>query len=204
MLYTLFLILLIILLSFLVVFSRNTIVSMLCLIWCFILTGICFLLLGAEFLSFVLIIVYGSAISILFLFIIMLLNLRLVDIYYYNSYYIPLCIIITLFLIIISNLFIYNGNINSFLFYNNLILDNNHSFLWLNFYNIFKFNSNLFNFGIVLYNNYYSFVIISSIILLIAMLGSILLVLNDKNIPVKLDYSDTKKKCLIKNYSIKK
>ena len=84
--------LLLICLSFCVVFSKNTIISMLCLILTFIFTGISFLLLGSEFIAFILIIVYASAISILFLFVIMLLNLRLIDVYSINFYYIPLCI----------------------------------------------------------------------------------------------------------------
>ena len=65
-------------LSFVVVFSKDTIKSMLCLILSFILTAIIFLLLGSEFISLILVIVYAGAISILFIFVIMLLNLRLV------------------------------------------------------------------------------------------------------------------------------
>lgn len=201
MLYLFILNLLIILLSLFVIFSKNTIVSMLSLIWCFILTGLCFLLLGAEFLTFVLIIVYGSAISILFLFVIMLLNLRLIEIYHLNFYYIPYCIFVTIPLVMITIFLI--SDVNYWFSYNNLIMDNNNSFVWLNYYNLVKFNSNLYNFGIVLYNNYYIFVILSGIILLIAMLGSILLVLNDKVNPKNIVLKDTKKKFLIKNYSIK-
>lgn len=117
----------IIILSFIVVFSKNTITSMLCLILNFIFTGICFLLLGAEFIAFILIIVYASAISILFIFIIMLLNLRLIDIYYINFYYIPLCIFISIFLLLISYLFLIEQY--SFFYYNNLILHNDISFI---------------------------------------------------------------------------
>jgi NADH-quinone oxidoreductase subunit J len=40
-----------------------------------------FILLGAEFLALLLLIVYVGAISILFLFVVMMLNLRLVEIY---------------------------------------------------------------------------------------------------------------------------
>ena len=56
-----------------------------------------------------------------------------------------------------------------------------------------------------MYNHYYLFVIISGIILLIAMLGSITLVLqeNDSIINQNIAYLNTKIKCIIKNYSIK-
>ena len=111
----------IIFLSFIIVFSKNTIVSMLCLVWCFLFSACCFLILGAEFLTFVLIIVYGGAISILFLFIIMLLNLRLIDVYYINVYYIPLCALITLFLIVCSYFFVTENYY--FFSFNNLFRD---------------------------------------------------------------------------------
>lgn len=199
-----FLFLFIILLSFLVVFSNNTIISMLSLIFCFVLTGLCFLLLGSEFLAFVLIIVYGSAISILFLFVIMLLNLRIVEIYHLNFYYIPFCIFLSIPLVAIIIILISNNNY--FFYYNNLILNldyDNVTYVWINYSNLFKYNSNLHNFGIVLYNHYYLFVILSGIILLIAMLGSILLVLDNKTNKDNFDFNNTKNKCLIKNYSIK-
>jgi NADH-ubiquinone oxidoreductase chain 6 len=197
MLYLFILMVILLILSFLVVFSKNTIVSMLCLIWCFIFSGCFFLLLGAEFLTFTLIIVYGSAVSILFLFIIMLLNLRLIEIYYVNYYYIPLCLLISIFLIFISVIFLLENY--SFFFFNNLILENNNSFIWINYLNLFKYHSNLFNFGIILYNYYYIFVILAGFILLLAMIGSILLV-TDNKIDKVVSHDQTKRKCLLKNY----
>jgi NADH:ubiquinone oxidoreductase subunit 6 (subunit J) len=47
----------------------------------YILVSIYFFLLGAEFLSIVLIIVYVGAVSILFIFVIMMLNVRLLNLY---------------------------------------------------------------------------------------------------------------------------
>ena len=194
----LFLIMIIlIILSFLVVFSKNTITSMLCLILSFIFTGICFLLLGAEFIAFILIIVYASAISILFIFIIMLLNLRLIDIYYINFYYIPLCIFISIFLLLISYLFLIENY--SFFYYNDLILNNDVSFIWLKYLNIINYKSNLYYFGIALYNYYYIFVIISGLVLFLAMVGSILIVLNTDKVSIK-KHDNTKRKCILKNY----
>jgi NADH-quinone oxidoreductase subunit J len=114
-------------LSFIVVFSKDTIKSMLCLILSFILTAIIFLLLGSEFISLILVIVYAGAISILFIFVIMLLNLRLTDIYYINYYYIPLCLFIGLSIFLITYLFFIDHY--SFFYYNNLILNNDVSYI---------------------------------------------------------------------------
>lgn len=68
----------------------------------------------------------------------------------------------------------------------------------INYLNIFKYNSNLYNFGIILYNYYYIYVIIAGLILLLAMLGSILLVLDIKK--TNYFFDKTKRKCLLKNY----
>lgn len=92
---------LIILLSFWIIFSKSAVTSVLCLVGVFLLSGICFLLLGAEFLAITLILVYGGAISILFLFIIMMLNLRLVEVYNVNLYYMPFYALVCSFFLFI-------------------------------------------------------------------------------------------------------
>jgi hypothetical protein len=81
-----------------------------------------------------------------------------------------------------------------------LFYKNNISYIWINYLNIFKYENNLYYFGVILYNYYYIFVIICSYILLLAMLGSILMVL-DNNINNKC-YISSKISCLVKNYQI--
>ena len=72
--------LMIIIQSILIFFTNNPIVAILCLISVYILTSIYFFILGAEFIAIVLIIVYVGAISILFIFVVMLLNVRLITV----------------------------------------------------------------------------------------------------------------------------
>lgn len=60
--------------SLVVVASRNTIHSVIFLILAFLNAAALFILLGAEFLSMLLIIVYVGAIAVLFLFVVMMLN----------------------------------------------------------------------------------------------------------------------------------
>lgn len=63
-----------------VIFSRNTIHSILFLILLFCnVVGLLFLL-NVEYLAMVFIIVYIGAIAVLFLFVVMMLNLRLLDV----------------------------------------------------------------------------------------------------------------------------
>jgi NADH-quinone oxidoreductase subunit J len=71
--------------SYGVIVARNPVISMLYLVLVFLQSSIIFLLLGAEFLFVLFLIVYVGAVAILFLFVIMLLNLRVVE--GYNSFY---------------------------------------------------------------------------------------------------------------------
>lgn len=57
-----------------VVAARNPVHSVLCLILCFFNAAGLFLLLGAEFLAFILLIVYVGAVAVLFLFVVMMLD----------------------------------------------------------------------------------------------------------------------------------
>ena len=59
-----------------VVFSRNTVHSVLWLIFVFLNVAILFVTLGAEFLAMILVIVYVGAVAVLFMFVVMMLNLN--------------------------------------------------------------------------------------------------------------------------------
>jgi NADH-quinone oxidoreductase subunit J len=88
---------LIIISCLLIITSKNSITSVLYLILVFILNSLCFLLLGAEFLSILIIIIYIGAISILFLFVIMMLNLRIVEVYNTLISYFPIASFLSIF-----------------------------------------------------------------------------------------------------------
>lgn len=68
--------------------------------------------------------------------------------------------------------------------------------------NIINYKSNLYYFGIALFNYYYIFVIIAGLVLFLAMIGSILIVLNTDKVLIK-KYENTKRKCILKNYEYK-
>jgi len=79
-----------ILASMCVILANNTVQSILFLIIVFLVTTNIFILIGAEFLALFLLIIYVGAISVLFLFVIMMLNLRLVETYNTVWNYIPI------------------------------------------------------------------------------------------------------------------
>lgn len=82
------------------------------LICVFLLSALCFLLIGAEFLSVLLIIIYIGAISILFLFVIMMLNLRIVEVYSSLVNYFPIgCLLGLLFYLYLMYLIKYDFDV---------------------------------------------------------------------------------------------
>ena len=61
--------------SLMVITSRNTVYSVFFLILVFVTTSILFIMIGAEFLGMIMLIVYVGAVSVLFLFVVMMLNI---------------------------------------------------------------------------------------------------------------------------------
>ena len=57
-----------------VIFSKNPVRSVLCLVWAFVATAAVWLLAQAEFLAIVLVLVYVGAVMVLFLFVVMMLD----------------------------------------------------------------------------------------------------------------------------------
>lgn len=154
--------------AFFVISSNNPVNSIFSLVLAFINTSLILLLFGIDFLSLLLIIVYVGAIAILFLFVIMMLNIKLVEISDNASRYVPVGIVIGLVFMIelIYLIKSINPNLYQYKF-----------FEFINYTN-FNLNSNIKLVGQVLYTDYWEIFIISSIILLVAMIGAILLTLS--------------------------
>ena len=129
--------LLAILSSVLVITSKNPVVSVIFLISLFINTAIFLILLGISFVGISYIIIYIGAITVLFLFIIMMINIRLLDILEIGNEYtknLPLALLVgTLFVyeifnvlpFTINNVFILDLPLEILNFFNALILEKN-------------------------------------------------------------------------------
>jgi NADH-ubiquinone oxidoreductase chain 6 len=137
-----FLSLLSILCGVFVIISKNPIVSVLFLIGLFLSVSIYLILLGLNFIGLSYLLVYVGAVSILFLFILMLINVRISELLSATNNTIPLAIIIAIFFYTpiyeilpytIASYISYtenlNTSINSILFNNTDYLNNNYKLI---------------------------------------------------------------------------
>lgn len=147
-----------------VITSLNPIHSVFWLVLVFLNTSALLLLIGFNFVPLMLIIVYVGAIAILFLFVIMMLDILQLRKVESISNTIP--IVLCVFTNILANVLLY------FKDYNFLMVINNTSNINLNY------DSQVNSIAKVLYSLYgYPFIIIS-LLLLVAMIGAIILVLD--------------------------
>ena len=167
----------------LTILSKNPVHSVFYLILAFVASTLLLLLLKVEFIAMLFLVVYIGAISVLFLFVVMMLNIKVVELNEKILQYLP----IGFFIVIIFFLEIYYM-INNSLFQNqnsflNLFWENTYSTILvelnlINFYEILDTFTNLTGLAFILYTKFIYLFIISGIILLVAMLGAILLTLN--------------------------
>ena len=80
----------ILILSLLVVILSNPIYALICLILVFFNSAVFLLSINVNFLAMIYLIIYIGAIAILFLFVVMLLNVRIVELYSSLQYHIPI------------------------------------------------------------------------------------------------------------------
>jgi len=176
-----------ILASILVIISKNPIVSVLFLIGLFLGLSCYLLMLGLNFIGLSYLLVYVGAVSILFLFILMLINVRVSELLSYTSNSIPLAIIIG----IIFNYAIYPTlpqDVTWFKFINNLwkyVEENVFSYKNINDELTYVTSkqwdgslletSHISSIGNIMYTSYSIWLLITSIILLLAMVGTIVI-----------------------------
>ena len=159
----------------LIIISKNPIVSVLHLIMLFSCISCYLIFLGINFIGLSYLLVYVGAVSILFLFILMLINIRISELISYTNNNIPLAILVILALFIpYNNLSPYtktklNYDITNIFFVSSNNWDDN-------IVNILDITS----IGNVMYTNYSIWLIITSIILLLAMVGSIVITIKQK------------------------
>lgn len=179
-----------------VIISRNPIVSVLFLIGLFLTIACYLMILGINFIGLSYLLVYVGAVSILFLFILMLINVRISELVANSSNSIPLAVMIGIFFnLSLSNLFPYKFNLeiglNKYFYTEMYSISNNISYILNNFNNLYSnelsfVTSHLWDgrlaetfhitsIGNVIYTNFPLWLILTSIILLLAMVGSILI-----------------------------
>jgi NADH-ubiquinone oxidoreductase chain 6 len=182
--------------AILVITARSPVISVLFLIAVFINIAGYLILLGVNFIALSYIMVYIGAIAILFLFVIMMLNVRLTEIHEVGSDYsknIPLALIISVLLsyLISSNTLtksIDNVYLITALFdklnFSTLGISSSSNDLNIGFNaiynNIFVNYEQIQAIGNIMYSTYGLYLILCSFILLLAMLGPIIITLDKK------------------------
>lgn len=165
-----------ILFGILVVISKNPIISVLFLIGLFLSISCYLILIGLTFIGLAYLLVYIGAVSILFLFILMLINVRISELLTDNVNSIPLAILLgSLIDFFINNVLPYmmiNNDSLLYSIYKNKTLASVTSVFWDGY---LADISHITSIGNILYSNYSIWLIITSIILLLAMVGSIVI-----------------------------
>nr|AFD96019.1 NADH dehydrogenase subunit 6 [Aspergillus clavatus] len=189
-----------ILFGVLTIVSRNPIVSVLFLIGLFVNIAGLLILVGYNYIGLSYILVYVGAVSILFLFILMLINIRISELFSETNNDIPLAVLtVLLFYYIVGQVLPSNLTDNTIVSYlsnsfsevYNVQLDNE-------FFNIVDlkqeiayasskgWDSSLVEFthitgiGNIMYTSYSIWLIISSVILLLGMVGAIVITIKQK------------------------
>ena len=169
--------------AFFVIISKNPIHSILSLILVFFNAASLLILLGAEFLAMLFVIVYVGAVAVLFLFVIMMLNIKAANLSISMYRYLPISLLFgsvffsELFIMFYFDLASVNSyklnSVSNFDFVNQ-----NYLIFWQN--SIYFF-SNVIVLGQLLYT-YFSYpFILSGVILLVSMIGAISLTLHRRN-----------------------
>jgi NADH-quinone oxidoreductase subunit J len=158
--------------AMLVVCASNPVHSVLFLVLVFINTAFILMFLEADFMSLVLVVVYVGAIAVLFLFVCMMLSVRIEQESYSIYAYLPVSVVFGLVLIIELCLSFYN-------IFNNMI--SSHFGLDLAFDNVIYEVSNIRVLGDIVYTYYFLYFFLAAIALLLAMFGAIYLTLHHRD-----------------------
>jgi NADH-ubiquinone oxidoreductase chain 6 len=143
------------------------------------------MMLGMNFIGLSYILVYVGAVSILFLFILMLINIRISELSSNTSNSIILgLLVIYIFFTDIEGIIIYKSDTNlsetfpslSMLIGDNISVKNAVAPQWDG--NLTQI-SHISSIGSIIYTNYFIWLILASIILLLAMVGAIIITLSD-------------------------
>lgn len=166
--------------SFMVILSRNPMYSILFLILCFCSASCLLLSIELEYLPLVFLVIYVGAIAVLFIFVVMMLNIRFSTLKEQNTHFVPIGLFLLVFFILGFN-FICRSEFavalpcGSFISEFSLSLDT-----ILSPSTVHQSEPNMKSLGFLIYSEFYFAFIVSGYILLLAMVGAINLTLQKK------------------------
>jgi NADH:ubiquinone oxidoreductase subunit 6 (subunit J) len=151
---------------------ENPIYSIFTLVLVFFAVSFLLMELNLFFLSLMILIVYLGALIVLFLFVVMMLNIKALELNRSINFFPSIFIgISSFFLLLINDNFQFFGNAGFTLHFFTFTLFNTWSALYFHF-------ASFLNIGFLLYSFGFYILILVSLILLVAMLGAIVLTLN--------------------------
>jgi len=177
MIYLIFFLVFVSFFCFSVISSRNPVHSVLSLVCVFLLSSGLLVCLEVEFLALSFVIIYVGAIAIFFLFVVMMLDIKVVDSsfnFLQQSFFAYFgCSFFFLLMIFPISQSIFSINQSTGL-----------SFYFIDWFSENSSFSNLVSLGLLLYTHYFIFFLIAGFILLIAVFGVLMLLLSlNKNSP---------------------
>ena len=166
-----------------VIQARNPVHSVLFLILVFFNATGLLVLLGLDFFAMIFLVVYVGAIAVLFLFVVMMLNIKIAEINEKRLRYLPIGGVLGL-LFLFEVLLIVDNDLIPLLLYNteSFLEFQNSSFV--NWSENLQTVTNINAIGNLVYTYYFYFFLLSSLILLVAMIGAIVLTMQ-KGIRIK-------------------
>jgi len=167
--------------SLTIIFTSNTVLSVFALIIFFLNLSALLILFELDFLALIFIIIYVGAIAVLFLFIIMLLDLKITyytislwrELYFAFLFLIPVSFLILLLINLSFDFTLVNQIIYKFIFLP--IFNTQFDYNLLLFSNLISNFTNIESFGLVLYTYNFLLFLFASFVLLVALVGSITL-----------------------------
>nr|YP_007890506.1 NADH dehydrogenase subunit 6 [Andalucia godoyi]AGH24000.1 NADH dehydrogenase subunit 6 [Andalucia godoyi] len=183
--------------AIMVIGSRNPVHSVLFLILVFCNATGLFLLFNVEFIAMIFLMVYVGAVAVLFLFVVMMLNINVVELSENVLRYLPLGGIVAV-IFFLQVLMIVDSDLVSL---TNVDLSQLQSINWVNQMNEM---SNLHSLGRIMYTHYFYFFLVAGLILLVAMIGAIVLTMYKRGNVKRQDLVDQLTRDFERVYYLKK
>lgn len=159
--------------SLAIVFSYNSIISVLFLVLSFLISSVLLILLKCEFLALMLIIVYVGAVAVLFLFVLMMLETKVKNLNKSLLVYFPFGILLNIiFLFEIINSVSTNVLSNSYLSYSYLVPN------YTSYINLINNVTDIQVFGHILYTHFVLQFLIVGFVLFLVLVGVVFLTAN--------------------------
>lgn len=178
-----------VILGIFIIITKNPVISVLFLILLFSSIASYLILLGVKFIGISYLLVYVGAVSILFLFILMLINIRVSELISDTNNNIPLALVTILTFVILFTTVMPEVSVNYgimgkqvYTFLQDIVNTDNLQYVTSKSWdgNLVD-NTDIISIGNIMYTSYSIWLLITSIILLLAMVGAIVITIKQKN-----------------------